>query len=694
MKLVFIYNKYFLNVLDHYLASNKLNSEKLKIVVFNDTFTSFLRKKYNLESTYYDIYFKSGEIEQYYRDAILWFHEWSNKKIVKNQSITEYYAMDKSSLWWTSGYLYLCRDIIHLISIQKIIKSILQKEEFNEIILFDVPLTSSISTQLTLTDYLSFYRILLEVARSQEYKTQVLTIPITLKFNWKVYSFRKSLETFIFRNFYFFFTEITRLFLSIRKGTKKTFNFFLHSKKTKIVILSPSRNWGTIFDLSSGSKIQGDQKIGYLYQKLSSISKYSVIGIDCNSAHSSDHKIFHDKLKNDIFLHWYSLEYFYDIKSWYKLRIAKKKIARIGKKLFSNEDFQNSFYYDGSNIFPALKNRIKLVLWTFLPFGIVKQRLYDELFNIIKPNLILVSYETGLHGRSAISAAWRHSIPVLAIQHGRIFSSHPQYIHLKVSTRNKPDPHYAQIADSTCLFGDHYFKVLTQASAYPADSLEITGQVSTDVMNLLQKSYNKGEFFRDNSLTDGKPLISLMSQNIDPRSDYEKLFQISCKTLSIFPDLNFVIKLHPNENMNEVKSLVKKYHSFPEKVRIVKGVDLYEVLNASDIVITGNSTVGIEAMMFKKPLITIEGFKFSMHYAESEASLGVISVSQMEDAISLILNDKMFKKKLIDNGQKFIKSRVYKTDGKVSERIIQKCGELIKKNYDNLEKSSSHIKTI
>ena len=83
-----------------------------------------------------------------------------------------------------------------------------------------------------------------------------------------------------------------------------------------------------------------------------------------------------------------------------------------------------------------------------------------------------------------------------------------------------------------------------------------------------------------------------------------------------------------------------------------------------------------------------------MHYAESEASLGVISVSQMEDAIGRILNDKVFKKKLINNGQKFIKSRVHKTDGKVSERIIQKCGELIKKNYDNLEKSSSHIKTI
>ena len=185
-----------------------------------------------------------------------------------------------------------------------------------------------------------------------------------------------------------------------------------------------------------------------------------------------------------------------------------------------------------------------------------------------------------------------------------------------------------------------------------------------------------------------------MSQNIDPYSDYEKLFQISCKTLSGFPELNFVIKLHPNESINEVKSLIKKYHSFPEKVKILKGVDLYEVLNASDIIITGNSTVGIEAMMFRKPLITIEGFKFSMHYAESKSSIGVISVSQMEDAIGRILNDKVFKKKLINNGQRFIKSRVYKTDGQVSERIIRICDELIKKNYDNLEKSSSHIKTI
>ena len=292
--------------------------------------------------------------------------------------------------------------------------------------------------------------------------------------------------------------------------------------------------------MSSGSKIKGDQKIGYLYQKLSALSSYSVIGVDCNSAHSSDYKIFHDKLNNDPFLHWYSLEYFYDLKNWAKLKIAKKQINKKGRKLFFNDDFQNSFYHDGLNMFPALKNRIKLVLWTFLPFGIVKQGLYDKLFRIYKPNLILVSYETGLHGRAAISAAWRHSIPVLAIQHGRIFSSHPQYIHLKVSTRNKPDPHYAQIANITCLFGDHYFKVLTQASAYPADSLEITGQVSTDVIDSIQKFYNRREFIRDLNFNDRKPLISLMSQNIDPYSDYEKLFQISCKTLSGFPELNYI----------------------------------------------------------------------------------------------------------------------------------------------------------
>ena len=694
MKLVLIYNNYFLKVLDYHLASNKLDREKLRIIVFNDTFSTFLKKKYNLESIYYDKYFTSGEIENYFRDAILWFHEWSNKKIFKNQSITEYFTIDKCSLWWTSGYLYLCRDIIHLISLQKIIKKILLKEEFDDIILFDVPLTSSISTQLTLTDHLSFYRILKEVLNNYGYQTHVMTIPSSLKFEWKIYSLRKSFETYFFKIFYFSFTEVTRLLLSSRKNTREFSRSFIHSKKPKIVILSPSRNWGTIFNLSSGSKIKGDQKIGYLYQKLSALSSYSVIGVDCNSAHSSDYKIFHDKLNNDPFLHWYSLEYFYDLKNWAKLKIAKKQINKKGVKLFFNDDFQNSFYHDGLNMFPALKNRIKLVLWTFLPFGIVKQGLYDKLFRIYKPNLILVSYETGLHGRAAISAAWRHSIPVLAIQHGRIFSSHPQYIHLKVSTRNKPDPHYAQIADITCLFGDHYFKVLTQASAYPADSLEITGQVSTDVIDSIQKFYNRREFIRDLNFNDRKPLISLMSQNIDPYSDYEKLFQISCKTLSGFPELNFVIKLHPNESINEVKSLIKKYHSFPEKVKILKGVDLYEVLNASDIIITGNSTVGIEAMMFRKPLITIEGFKFSMHYAESKSSIGVISVSQMEDAIGRILNDKVFKKKLINNGQRFIKSRVYKTDGQVSERIIRICDELIKKNYKNLEKSFSHIRAL
>lgn len=675
----FVFNRNFLKLFEKHLNLELDCIRQSKILVFDKSIGDYLNKKYGVECLNHEKFISAEELEKITKEAILWIHQWSNSKISYHNSITEYYAYGRTSLWWISGYLYLCRDFIYIISYQKIIQKILEIEKFDQIIIPDIKNLPTLTTQLPLTDYTTPYRVLYNYCHEKKLNFELLPLGTLFKGEWFVKVISNRFKSFIFSNFYLGLTDWIRHIISKRRV--KFLPRFSESKKIySSIIISPSRNWGPVFNLENGQRIMGDQKLAYLYQKLAKKNRYQVIGIDCNSPHINENFMLKQKMTNDPFLTWVALEYFWEPKLWFVSRKSMRMYKRAANQLLKDEQFKKSFHYNNIPFFSLMSSRLSFVLKTFLPYGVTKILLYEKLINKMKPDLFFISYETGLHGRACLNAALKHNIPTIAIQHGRIFASHPQYIYPGVSTRKNPNLSYPPITDKTCVYGEHFKNILTRGSAYPEENINVTGQILTDILTFKERLYDKNKFIKSLSLNPDKPLLSLMSQNLDPQSDYERLFQIPCVALNDLPEVQFLIKPHQHENIKQVRSLVEKYSTKSDQVKIIRDVALYEVLHASDIIVTGNSTVGLESMIFEKPLITIEGFKFSMGYAESGASIGITSAKEMKLAVEKILKNNSMRRQLLDKSQSFLQHHLYKIDGKVSERIIQVGRDLLHQN--------------
>jgi len=94
-----------------------------------------------------------------------------------------------------------------------------------------------------------------------------------------------------------------------------------------------------------------------------------------------------------------------------------------------------------------------------------------------------------------------------------------------------------------------------------------------------------------------------------------------------------VIRLHPND--------LTQFENLPNKVILSSQKDdLSTFLQASDVVITVNSTVGIQGVAIGKPLITVELGAASPFtpYGALGFSIGIKDVNLLEESILKALN--------------------------------------------------------
>ena len=101
------------------------------------------------------------------------------------------------------------------------------------------------------------------------------------------------------------------------------------------------------------------------------------------------------------------------------------------------------------------------------------------------------------------------------------------------------------------------------------------------------------------------------------------------------PDWRLVIRPHPSE--------VLQYDSLPERVEISNGEPLPPLLKACDVVVTLASTVGLEAVLLGKPLVSIDLSIFTpdLPYAKMGLSTGVTSLIDLEAGILRALTSKV-----------------------------------------------------
>ena len=261
--------------------------------------------------------------------------------------------------------------------------------------------------------------------------------------------------------------------------------------------------------------------------------------------------------------------------------------------------------------------------------------------------------------KSILDAAKAKNIITVGIQHGTIHELHPAYIFSK-------EDHLRNIVpDYTMLWGKYWKQFLIEKGNYKPESLEITGQIRTDIIPKLT-NVNAQDYL---NISGGTKIITFASQ---PQRDPKLREQAAFDVFSSIRDMKnvvLVVKLHPAE-----KNDFDFYHNIAQKAgcsnyKILLLIDLYLLISISDIMITCFSTVGAETVYFNKPLVILDHLKQDIQgYFREGIAIQATNVAELKDYLVKILSGEInYNKTAYIN---YIEKYAHKIDGKVAERII------------------------
>lgn len=211
------------------------------------------------------------------------------------------------------------------------------------------------------------------------------------------------------------------------------------------------------------------------------------------------------------------------------------------------------------------------------------------------------------------------------------------------------------------------------------DNVYITGQPRFDA--LLRRKFNREQLVSELGIPGDKGIIVLATQHLAGGFCTEKqqreFTEIVVRAMPSFPEHQLVIKPHPQEVEDDFRNILAELGETRAVVR--QKVDIYELLHASDLLITAYSTVALEAMLLDKPVVTINltGKPDPMPYASSGAAIGVYKKEDLIPAMKNVLSDTRTREELANQRRAFVLEHAYKPDGRASRRVAEVIARLI-----------------
>jgi len=233
------------------------------------------------------------------------------------------------------------------------------------------------------------------------------------------------------------------------------------------------------------------------------------------------------------------------------------------------------------------------------------------------------------------------------------------------------------------VYGELFKRTLIDKGGYPPESVVVTGQPSYDFLYNTRDNGAKERICRQLDIDPEKEIVVLATQTHRGFSDYQNrlLLETVFDAMQEFPQNKLVVKLHPAEDA-ALHRRVARARRLLDDVVIVKDVNLFDLLLASEVLITAHSTVALEAMLFGKPVITVNvtGTPDVMPYAESGAAVGVSDAAELVRAIRSVLTGENVRRRLAESRDSFLADCLHPVDGKAARRVVDLALGLVKES--------------
>ncbi|NQU94923.1 MAG: UDP-N-acetylglucosamine 2-epimerase [Candidatus Omnitrophica bacterium] len=330
-------------------------------------------------------------------------------------------------------------------------------------------------------------------------------------------------------------------------------------------------------------------------------------------------------------------------------------------KDFDTQSLAKLFFLDGVNYWALVEDKIiTLIFHDFVRFrrNIDTFLMVENAYNI---KATILRNDIRELEKTLVSVSKKNDIPTLVIQHGILA---------------EPNGHNVILADKIAVWGNRAVSWYEKFDNGPSKT-EAIGNPSFDALTKPMR-LDKNKYIQNALKLSRKKYLSTLitpCTEVHRFSSFEtddvsyNLIKHAIKAVKSIGEMNLVVKLHPNQNIRAFMELFKKEDK--NYVIFVHKTNLHKLIAASDVVMTPDSTVGLEAVIMQKPVVAINlGKRPSLlPFTENGVALGVYKGDDIKNAIEKALHDKEVKKSMELARKDFVNDFVYKLDGKCRERV-------------------------
>lgn len=197
--------------------------------------------------------------------------------------------------------------------------------------------------------------------------------------------------------------------------------------------------------------------------------------------------------------------------------------------------------------------------------------------------------------------------------------------------------------DTWCIWSESQKKLLVKYNRLPPQQLIVTGHLQADTA---EKYTYTGELEKTLSIPQNKKIVSIFSQPQILPGDYRNKFLQSINLFfSKHQDILGIIKPHPREDFSDFYNFIDKRN---QNILIIREdlsdkKILYDLLTLSEVIIVMYSTVSIEALFFKKPVISLDytGFKNLLPIVDGKTVFQCKTFKSFELKLMSLINNKV-----------------------------------------------------
>jgi hypothetical protein len=376
-----------------------------------------------------------------------------------------------------------------------------------------------------------------------------------------------------------------------------------------------------------------------IYNKL--VKNYSVLFVTVN----------HNALKaiKEAEVQYLNLYYFFSIidnEFFYSKKYEKNIILKGLKETFTH--IENEAW--GKDVITFLKNKRKKYY--------LQYNWYSHLFESFNIKYAFVANDLTSQGRLFTRIASSYNVETFSVQHGNIYDDW-------IGRHHIVDNFFVHGKSSAQLLKriqHHNINILISGSPFLYEILINKNRIIEDSL-LIRKKYDLDERY---------VLIAFSGHgHLTSREHYILCLESVNKLIRNNQSTNFIIKLHPKEQLSDYLLI----NNDAKNVKVIKEINdslfwnksIFAWLINAEALITGSSTIAIEAMLLSVPVISID---YANEYNKVE-------FRKKEASINVNTPDKL--------------NRIFKQFNELGEDRKQKCSEFVTYYYGDINIDASEI---